>query len=203
MSASFIDQPAGWYVGAIVGARDCDDVTGLTTQTPIDEYSLSVEPGAPANVVVELHWPDEWLDLDAVMTGPMGFSDERFFMNFGNRGSLDAIPYAWYATDSPAEGSPPEYVQLSRQMDGVYRFYAYVSPGVPEGIAVLVRVLIDGAVVQEFNLTTTAQTHLGGGVFEGNNLWEVFELSGTTITAIDTYSHCDGSTLESYLGCFQ
>jgi len=205
-TASFSNQPAGWYFGAIVGVRDCDDDTGLTTLTAVDSYSLSVEPGVSANVVVELHWPGDeygnYNDLDAVMTGPLGLSSERFLLNWNDRGSIDAEPYAWYAVDAPFDGSPPEYIQLSRQMSGVYRFYAYVGPATPAGQPLVVRVLIDGVVVQEFSWTTTALTY-NGSYYEGENLWTVFELSGSTITVIDTHSNCAANSYETYRSCFQ
>jgi hypothetical protein len=201
-TASFVDMPGGWYFGTIVGVQDCDDVTGMTTLAPVDSYSLSVEPGVSANVVVELHWPPDTSDLDAYMTGPIGFTGDRFIAYWNDRGSLDAMPYAWYAQDAPFNGPPPEYIQLSRQMDGIYRFYAISGPNTPEGLPILIRVVIDGTVVQEFSWSATAVSY-NGSTYEGEMVWEVFELSGTTITVIDTHSHCAEYAVDTFLSCFE
>ena len=111
------------------------------------------------------------------------------------------MPYAWYGVDAPAYGSPPEYIQLSRQMDGVYRFYTGVGPTTAEGTELVVRLFIDGALVQELTWFPSI-TYLGGGDFVGDNVWLAFELTGSTVTVLDTPFECRADNLEDWVACF-
>jgi hypothetical protein len=115
-------------------------------------------------------------DLDAHLTGPILNSAARFHVFFGDRGILLAPPFAVLDVDEMS-GFGPETITMSQQIAGVYRYYVNNFSGTP-----LLR-------------SSTARVD----VYQGNTLirqffppqqdgeyWTVFELSGSSITAIGT-----------------
>ena len=148
-------------------------VTGGTVTAPVTFLSP-----AGTNVAWRfvLSWGSTPQDLDAHLTGPILNSAARFHVFFGDRGTLLAPPFAVLDVDEMS-GFGPETITMSQQIAGVYRYYVNNFSGTP-----LLR-------------SSTARVD----VYQGNTLirqffppqqdgeyWTVFELSGSSITAIGT-----------------
>ena len=162
-----------------------------TAQATAEITVLPAGPGVPIDVVIELDWPEGTTDLDAYMTGPVDLTGGRFLLWWAETGSLDALPFAWLGRDSSNGSAPPgepsEFIQLTRQLEGVYRFYVNDPPGGTAGIPITVRILKDGIVEREFASITSDGPEQQWIVFELAGVWTL----GTNITTIDTHQVCD------------
>ncbi len=124
-------------------------------------------------VRIVLTWGETPRDLDAILTGPIPGSDDRFRVWWQNRGSLTSTPFAFLDRDV-TNSFGPETTTISQQFDGVYRYSVHdFTNRFSETSAQLgasnarVRVYDDTGQVAEFQVPS-----------EPGTLWTVFELDG-------------------------
>lgn len=124
-------------------------------------------------VRIVLTWGETPRDLDAILTGPIPGSDDRFRVWWQNRGSLTSTPFAFLDRDV-TNSFGPETTTISQQFDGVYRYSVHdFTNRSSESSDQLgfsnarVRVYNDTGQVAEFQVPS-----------EPGTLWTVFELDG-------------------------
>ncbi|MBI4543816.1 MAG: hypothetical protein HY703_01310, partial [Gemmatimonadetes bacterium] len=149
---------------------------------------------ADTALVTITRWPEElrillsWtaaLDLDAHERGPVQ-GGGQFHVFWGDKGSPNAAPYAFLDGDIETRGT--ETITLTRQIAGTYRFTVHnytdrrATPSSPSSrlgaSGAVVEVSRRGVPVARYTVPNQAGTH-----------WTVFDLSGTTITPVNTVTY--------------
>jgi len=183
-----VDLDAGQYTGEAIKANY---VTGYFTITSIGGLTTGNQNGSvsPANLTgegirIQLTWGENPSDLDSHLTGPDGaggrfhvyFSNQSFSFNNEKIADLDV-------DDTTSYG--PETVTIYKQISGVYRYsvHDYTNAGTTAISALAnsgakVVVYRGNQIVNTFNVPNSPGT-----------LWTVFEVTGNTITAINTMSY--------------
>jgi hypothetical protein len=185
-SYQFVRQPAGTYtVGAIAtGYSNGYRTSAIIGGGASTSEDLVLSPIGQGVVRVVLQWGATPPDLDAHMTGPNGTTGGRFHVYFGDQGSLTALPYASLDVDNTS-GFGPETITLAQQFAGIYRFSVHDYTNSSDtttarflaGSGARVDLYINGLLARSFFVPNAAGT-----------LWTVFELNGSTVTAINTMS---------------
>lgn len=183
------DLPAGNYTAeAIVSGADPAyfTVTVIGGQTN-EHQDATITPNLDATAIrIVLTW-SSGLDLDSHLTGPI--LDDRFHVYWNNIGSSTSSPYAKLDIDDKDYG--PETITIYKQYDGVYRYsvHNYSNINVPESTGLSnssaqVKVYMGSSLLETFNVPV---------INEGANLWTVFEMSGDTITPLNTMRYENNS----------
>ena len=140
-----------------------------------------------------LTWGDTPSDIDSHLTGPTGTGTDRFHVYFGNK---DYTPSGATTPDveldvDDTSSYGPETITLYNQKTGEYRYYvhdytnSYATSSSPStqlsNSGAKVKVYKGSTLVRTFNIPTG----------QGGNCWDVFKLSGSTITTVNTISYID------------
>ncbi|MCC6242912.1 MAG: carboxypeptidase regulatory-like domain-containing protein [Gemmatimonadaceae bacterium] len=137
-----------------------------------------------------LSWGSQPSDLDAYLTGPIASSAQRFVVYFGTSGSLVASPFAQLDIDRTT-GFGPETITMAQQITGVYRYYVNNFSQQPS-------ITVSNARVDVYQGNTLFNQFFipqGSGTY-----WTVFELSGSTLTPINTIGTSQPSLLSPISG---
>ena len=140
-----------------------------------------------------LTWGATPYDLDSHLTGPTGTGTDRFHVYFSNKTytpSGAATPDVELDVDDTTSYGP-ETITLYNQKTGEYRYYVHdysnlsataTSPSTQlSNSGAKVKVYKGSTLVRTFNIPTG----------QGGNCWDVFKLSGSTITTVNTISYID------------
>lgn len=155
--------------------------------TLTNQQDVTLSPtGAEGEVRIVLTWGETPADLDAHLTGPDG-SGGRFHVYFSNRGSLDSSPFAALDVDD-TDSFGPETITITQVREGIYRYSVHdftnsaATPDAPSSAlaqsGARVEVFIGGTREAEFFPPN-----------QDGTLWTVFELQGSTVTAVDTMGY--------------
>lgn len=182
----FNNLPHGTYTvtaiaaGYISGSVTTVVLSDLTTNAP----GIILSPVGAGIARVVLTWGAAPSDLDAHLTGPDSTTGNRFHVFFGDQGRSDSLPHAALDIDN-TDGFGPETITITKQFSGVYRFSVHdytdsdLNPSSAlAGSGARVQLFLNGALSKEFFVPNQPGT-----------LWTVFELNGSTITAINTMSY--------------
>jgi hypothetical protein len=177
-SYSFGSRPAGTYtIRATNTGYASSAVTITVSGNPVVAPILFISPGT-SNVIWRfvLSWGSTPRDLDAHLTGPIADSTSRFHVYWAFRGSSTSSPFVTLDVDQQM-GNGPETITVWQQIPGIYRYYVNNFSGE----------------------TPLFQSNARVDVYQGNTLinqffvpsqqgtaWTVFEINGTTLTAINT-----------------
>jgi len=180
--------PAGNYTGEITG-------TGYTTGyfyvvsvggSTLPNQNGTVTPVIPTGQTrIVLTWGENPRDLDSHLTGPTPagsrfhtyYSYKSYYYNGTKYADLDL-------DDTTSYG--PETTTIYRQIDGLYRFSVHdytnrnsTSSSALSNSGARVNVYRGDTLAASFNVPTN----------QGGTLWTVFEMSGNTITPVNTMSY--------------
>ncbi|HWA56151.1 MAG TPA: carboxypeptidase regulatory-like domain-containing protein [Gemmatimonadales bacterium] len=183
----FFNIPAGTYT---VTASAPGYVGGSVTVVVLGNQSQVTAPGINLSPVgaevarIVLTWGADPSDLDAHLTGPDSTTGTRFHVYFGDQGRLDSLPHAALDIDNTS-GFGPETITLTKQFAGVYRFsvHDYTNSDLTSSTALAnsgarVQLYLNGALAHEYFVPNQPGT-----------LWTVFELSGSTVRAVNTMTY--------------
>ncbi len=189
---SIADVPTGYYTaelskaGYITAYISVYSLGGETTGN--QNASLSPELSVGETRIV-LTWGSAPGDLDSHLTAPTT-SGPRFHLYYAAPAVDDGTVADLDADDTTSYG--PETITISTQIDGVYRYYVHdftndgANPStVLSNSGAQVKVYQSGGLVATYNIPSN----------QGGTIWAVFELSGTTLTPVNTFSY-DTSGLE-------
>jgi hypothetical protein len=189
---SIADVPTGYYTAELSAA-------GYVTAF-ISVYSLggqdtgnqnaSISPVLAAGETrIVLTWGSAPSDLDTHLTGPTT-AGPRFHVAYYalsvNNGTVATLD----VDDTSSYG--PETLTITSQIAGVYRYYVhdYTNDGTNPSLVLS----NSGAQVKVYNSSGLAAT-FNVPANQGGTIWEVFELSGSTITPINLFSYAESTTL--------
>jgi hypothetical protein len=191
-----ITLPAGNYTGEITGIGYSTGyflVISIGGQTTPNQNG-SVTPIIPAGQTrIILTWGENPWDLDSHLTGPLP-DGSRFHLYYPYAETNAGSPWPEYVKldldDVISYG--PETTTIYQQINGVYRFsvhdytnlyssssYALSNSGAQ------IRVYRGSNLIATFNVPAN----------RGGTLWTVFEMSGNTITPINTMSYESAPTI--------
>lgn len=154
-------------------------------------YTMAPVLAAAGETRIVLTWGATPNDLDSHLTGPIEGSTSRFHIYFGSKtySSSGGVTYATLDRDDTTSYGP-ETTTISTQISGIYRYS--VNNWSNMGSTTSTALANSGAVVKVYQSSGLVATfnvpNLAG------SLWTVFELSGTTITPINTFSAVTGSS---------
>ena len=185
-------MPTGYYTAELSAAGYITAFISVYSLGGQDtgNQNASISPVLAAGEVrIVLTWDNAPADLDTHLTGPTT-SGPRFHVayyaltvNDGSVASLDVDDTSSYG---------PETVTITSQIAGVYRYYVhdFTNDGTNPSLALS----NSGAQVKVYNSSGLAAT-FNIPANQGGTIWEVFELSGSTITPINLFSYADSTTL--------
>ena len=188
---SIANVPTGYYTaelaktGYIIAFISIYSLGGQTT----GDQNASISPVLAAGETrIVLTWGGAPSDLDSHLTGPTT-SGGRFHIYCVGTSVNDGTVAQLDADDTTSYG--PETVTISTQIAGVYRYsvYDYTNKASNSSTALSnsgaqVKVYQASGLVATYNIPS----NLGG------TLWAVFELSGNTLTALNTLSYNTNQT---------
>jgi hypothetical protein len=192
-SYSFSNLNAGSYTAEISGSGYITTYFAITcvagTTTPNQNAAITPVLASGETRIV-LTWGATPDDLDSHLTGPTT-AGSRFHIYFGNMGYIQSgVKYAALDLDDTSSYGP-ETTTIYSQLQGVYRFsvHDYTNAGSTTSTALSnsgaqVRVYRGNSLVSTFNVPANT----------GGTLWKVFELSGDTITPVNTMSYVSDET---------
>lgn len=186
------DVPTGYYTaelakaGYVTAYISVYSLGGETTGN--QNASLSPELGVGETRIV-LTWGATPADLDSHLTGPTT-SGPRFHLYYGDPVINDGTASNLDADDTTSYG--PETVTITTQIAGVYRYYVHdftnsaANPSTAlSNSGAQVKVYQSEGLVATYNIPSN----------QGGTIWAVFELDGTTITNVNTFSYGDTGIL--------
>lgn len=176
------DLPAGNYTAeaTVSGAVPAYfTVTVIGGQTN-DHQDATITPKlSPTATRIVLTW-GSGIDLDSHLTGPI--LDNRFHVYWDNIGSSTSSPYAILDIDDKDYG--PETITIYQQYYGVYRYSVHDHSNIVStdstalsNSSAQVKVYKGSSLLETFNVPV---------VNGGANLWTVFEMTGDTITPVNS-----------------
>lgn len=137
---------------------------------------------------VVLTWGSTPSDMDSHLTGPISGSTSRFHVYFNDEGSSTYSPYASLDVDDMSSYGP-ETITIYQQFDGIYRYSVHdYSNKDSSSSTALSNSSAQAKVYRGSNLVATFNVPPN----KGGTLWTVFEMSGDTITPINTMFYSSG-----------
>ncbi|HTS89508.1 MAG TPA: carboxypeptidase regulatory-like domain-containing protein [Gemmatimonadales bacterium] len=191
---SFIRKPVGTYS---VTAADSGYLSATRTSVVLGGVTDSLQglflaPSAGGSEIrVVLTWDSIPQDLDLHMTGPDTTSTSRFHVYFGNLGATAAAPYDSLEYDV-ITGFGPETNLLAKQFPGVYRVYVFDYTDGAGGDTASTALAASGARVDLYIPGQQVQSYFVPN--QAGTLWNVFTLSGTTVTPVGTVTETSDYT---------
>jgi hypothetical protein len=175
---SFPNLPAGTYTvrGTRAGYTEGSVVAAVSQATQTAPVLFLSPTGTGFTWRIVLSWGAEPRDLDSYLSGPQAGSGSRFVVAYYQRGSLTANPFAQLDVDVTT-GFGPETITIAQQIAGTYRYFVNRFSGTGS-------ISTSGARVDLYrgnNLVRQFYPVQGTG-----DWWTVFELSGETITTINS-----------------
>lgn len=167
--------------------------TCLGGQTNANQ-NASITPVLPAGQTrVVLTWGETPYDLDSHMTVPTTTAGtDRFHVYYANRGNSSSSPFVDLDTDDTYSYGP-ETVTIYQQTSGVYRYYIHdfsnggsTTSSAMGASGAQVKVYRGSSLIATFNVPN-----------QGGTVWAVFELSGDTVTPVNTMTFESTSNLRS------
>jgi hypothetical protein len=188
---SIASLPTGYYTaemslaGYITLHMPVYSLGGETTGNQNASLSPQVASGETRIV---LTWGAAPADLDTHLTGPTT-SGPRFHIYYVAPNVNDGTVASLDVDDINSFG--PETTNITTQIAGVYRYsvYDYSNGGLNDSLALSnsgaqVKVYQASGLVASFNIPAN----------QGGTLWTVFELNGTNITPVNTFSYVSDET---------
>ena len=191
---SFTGVPGGYYTAQVTGAgyATASFTVVVIGGTSLGNQNMSITPvllGSDIRFV--LTWGESPADLDSHLTGPISGST-RFHVYFSNKlyPSTGTAVATLDHDDTSSYG--PETITLTRTSGGVYRYsvFDYTDRAATTGSALAgsgaqVRVYQGSSLIGTYNVPN----HAG-------NLWKVLEISGSTVTPLNTMSFYNGASVD-------
>jgi hypothetical protein len=186
-----IAVPTGYYTAELAKAGYITafiSVYSLGGQTTGNQ-NASISPVLAAGETrIVLTWGAVPTDLDSHLTGPTT-SGPRFHIYYAGPSVNDGTIAQLDADDTSSYG--PETITISTQIAGIYRYSVYDftnkssnSSTVLSNSGAQVRVYQESGLVATYNIPSNVE----------GTLWAVFELSGSTLTALNTLSYNTNQT---------
>lgn len=140
---------------------------------------------SPGETRIILTWGANPPDLDSHLTGPLP-SGGRFHMFFVYKGNNSPWPNIVNLDLDDVDGYGPETTTLYSQIEGTYRFYVhdYTNRNKTYSLALS----NSGAVVRVYKSSGLVASFVVPPNREGT-LWTVFEMTGSSITPINSFSY--------------
>lgn len=178
----FSNVAAGTYTIVVIASGYANATkTGIAVgATTTSNQNIYISPvGVSALVRIVLTWRANPRDLDGYLSGPLPNSTSRFLVWYGSRGSLTSAPFAQLDQDV-VSGFGPETITISQITPGTYYYSVdkYSGIGPLEQSGARVDVYLNNSLAQSFFVPA------GSG-----NTWNVFSMTGTTITPLNTYGN--------------
>jgi hypothetical protein len=184
--------PTGYYTAELSAAgyiTSFISVYSLGGQTTGNQ-NASISPVLAAGEIrIVLTWASSPADLDTHVTGPTT-TGPRFHIAYYDTSVNDGTVASLDADDTSAYG--PETITITNQISGTYRYYVhdFTNDGTNPSQALSnsgaqVKVYDAGGLAATFNVPAN----------QGGTIWEVFELSGSTLTPINLFSYDESTTL--------
>jgi hypothetical protein len=175
---NFPAQPSGTYTAR--GTKSGYVAGSVNVTVPGKDVSAPLIFLSPGNSTIAWRFVLSWgavpSDLDGHLTGPLNGTTGRFHVFWNSRGSATNSPFSVLDVDQ-INGNGPETITIVQQLAGVYRYYVnnYSQDAALSASNARVDVYQGNTLVNQFFVPQ------GGGTY-----WTVFEISGTTLTAINT-----------------
>lgn len=134
---------------------------------------------------IVLTWGSIPSDIDSHLTGPISGSSSRFHVYFRDKGSSTFSPYTELDVDDIMSYGP-ETTTIYQQFDGVYKYSVHDYTNMDSSSSTALS--NSGAQVKVYRGSNLVAT-FNVPVNQEGTLWSVFELSGDTITPINTMSY--------------
>ena len=189
-SFSFAGVPGGYYTAEVYG-------TGFTTNfftiivvggTTMDNQNMSITPiltGSDVRFV--LTWGASPADIDSHLTGPPTSGSTRFhvYWSVPRYPASTSVSVVAILDVDQRHGFGPETITLSRTSGGVYRYsvHDYTNKDSSSSSALAV----SGAQVRVYKGSSLLATYNVPN--HPGTLWTVLEISGSTITPINSMSY--------------
>ncbi len=174
---------SGGYITAFIS------VYSLGGQTTGNQNASLSPVLAAGEIRIVLTWGSAPADLDTHLTGPTT-TGPRFHIAYYDTSVNDGTVASLDADDTSAYG--PETITITNQISGTYRYYVHDFTN--DGTNPSQALSNSGAQVKVYNSSGLAAT-FNVPANQGGTIWEVFELSGSTITPINLFSYADSTTL--------
>lgn len=184
--------PTGYYTAELSAAGYITSfipVYSLGGQTTGNQNASLSPVLAAGEIRIVLTWGSSPADLDTHVTGPTT-TGPRFHIAYYAPSVNDGTVASLDADDTSAYG--PETITITNQISGTYHYYVhdFTNDGTNPSQALSnsgaqVKVYDAGGLVATFNVPAN----------QGGTIWEVFELSGSTLTPINLFSYDDSTTL--------
>jgi hypothetical protein len=189
---SIAGVPTGYYTAELSAAGYITAFISVYSRggQTTGNQNASISPVLAAGETrVVLTWGAAPADLDTHFTGPTT-SGPRFHIAYYDQNINDGTVASLDADDTSSYG--PETITLTTQISGTYRYYVhdFTNGGANPSTALS----NSGAQVKVYNSTGLAAT-FNVPANQGGTIWEVFELSGGTITPINLFSYDNSTTL--------
>ena len=165
-------------------------VTVIGGQTTSNQDATITPILSSGETRIVLTWGFTPHDLDSHLTGPISGSSSRFDVYFSNKGSSTSSPYVALDVDDTSSYGP-ETITIYQQFTGTYRYsvHDYSNRSSSSSTALS----NSGAKVKAYRGSSLVAT-FNVPVNQGGTLWTVFEMSGDTITPINTMSYVGSSS---------
>lgn len=160
-------------------------VTVLGSQTNYNQDATITPILLAGETRIVLTWGYTPTDLDSHLTGPISGSSSRFHVYFRDKGSSTFSPYTELDVDDMMSYGP-ETITIYQQFDGVYRYSVHDYTNIDSSSSIALS--NSGAQVKVYRGSNLVAT-FNVPVNQEGTLWTVFELSGDTITPINTMSY--------------
>jgi len=180
--SSPVTQALTLSVGGSVATGTYNLRVKATSGSLVKTANITVTVDVQPVIRIVLTWVSS-IDLDAHLTGPL--PDGTRFHVYWNNDSV--LPYAELDQDSSDGG--PETITIYQRISGVYRysvhhFFGSSSSYQLSNSGAQVRVYRGNDLVATFNVPPN----------QPGNLWTVFEMSGDTITPVNTISYVSSAS---------
>lgn len=178
------DLPAGNYTAeaTVTGADPAYFTVTVIGGQKNDQQDAAITPNlSPTAIRIVLTW-GSGLDLDSHLTGPI--LEDRFhvYWYWENIGSSTSPPFAKLDIDDKDYG--PETITIYQQYDGVYRYSVHDHSNIVSTDSTALS--NSSAQVKVYRGATLLETFNVPVVNGGANLWTVFEMTGDTITPVNS-----------------
>jgi hypothetical protein len=168
--------PGAYLVRASREGYSESEVEATVSQTTQSAPPVFLVPTTTASWRIVLSWGANPEDLDAYLTGPNPSTGGRFQISYLETGSLTAPPFARLDNDV-TNGFGPETITIAQQFAGVYRYSVNRFSGSGS-------IATSGARVDLYRGNILVRQFVPPAA--NGDWWNVFELSGETITTINT-----------------
>lgn len=203
-SYSFSGLDAGHYTANISksGYSDASFTIVCLGGTSSTNQNSSMTPDvAQGQIRIMLHWGETPSDLDAHLTGPSSLTPgDRFHIYYTHSSTHDGTspePEHINIDLDDVNSYGPETITIYSLESGTYSYYVHdYTNGYSEYSTALsnsnakVDVFVDASLVRTFYVPSS----------QTGTIWHVFDMNGSTITSVNTFSYGSGTIARLYGG---